>query len=372
MATKKLKSVAQPLAIPEGFQLLPVPVLVYQKEHDQIWANAAFERVFGVALTTRFAAKASLALVQERKLNREVFSQEGRHEGYSLETASGAKVPVEIKVSSLANLAGDCFLVLVEDVSPKVDLEKQLIQNHLELKRTQDALVQSAKLASLGELSSGIAHELNQPLQAIMGFSQELAHVENLTATGHEFVQDIVHASRKMAEIIKSLRTFVREAGDEMTLVSVEHAARESCRLMNHSLMQKGIDLTLECKSPLPMTMANGIQLEQVFINLISNARDAIESAHSGRGNITLTLTTENGWIVAKVKDDGSGMTDAVKSRIFDPFFTTKEVGKGTGLGLSITYGILKKIGAEVDVYSKPKQGTEFVLKFKPEKGEAA
>lgn len=291
----------------------------------------------------------------------------------------GSKIPVELKVSAYgkvsdtpAPLSQDLYLVMIEDVTPKVELEKQVIQHHFEiqkayeqLKQTQAALVQTAKLASLGELSSGIAHELNQPLQAIMGFSQELEYLEVLSPTGKEFVTDIISASKKMAEIIRSLRSFAREAGEDLVETSIEHAIREASHLMHHQLMQKGITLEIKECPDLPMVLANPIQLEQVFINLFSNARDAIETAHPGSGTITVTLGFDQEHITVFVKDDGCGMSEATRDKIFDPFFTTKEVGKGTGLGLSITYGILKKLGAETEVKSALNQGTEFCIKFK-------
>ena len=153
-------------------------------------------------------------------------------------------------------------------------------------KQTQGALIQTAKLASLGEMATGIAHELNQPLQAIMGFSQEMLQLEKFSPTGKEFMEDIVSASRKMAEIIKSLRSFARQSGEEFSQTSVEHVIKESIRLMKYHLMQKGIDIDMQIDSNLPLVEANPIQFEQVLINLLSNARDAIEQVGVKRGKI--------------------------------------------------------------------------------------
>ena len=385
MAIKKTRTRIEvaPFLIPEGLTDLPTPILLHQKSTGMIWANTAFEREFGKANPQRFQAKAPLGLVHERPVHFDLLCMMGRHEGFCLDKADGTKAPVELKINAYGNPSAEVFLILVEDVSHKVDLEKQLIQHHFdlqkayaELKQTQTALVQTAKLASLGELSSGIAHELNQPLQAILGFSQELEYVEPLSPTGKEFVGDIISATKKMAEIIRSLRSFARESGDEYSDTSVEHAIREASHLMHHQLMQKGIELEIETPTGLPMIQANPIQLEQVFVNLFSNARDAIDSAHEGHGKIHVCIHSDDTHLTVSVKDDGCGMSDAVKEKIFDPFFTTKEVGKGTGLGLSITYGILKKIGAETEINSRPNAGTEFVIKFKHNyrkaKGEAS
>ena len=279
------------------------------------------------------------------------------------------KIPVEMKINHYGDASDECYLVLIENVSMKVDLEKQLIQNHFEiqkayaeLKTTQDALLQAAKLASLGELSSGIAHELNQPLQAILGFSQELEHLEKLSDTGKEFLGDIIHASKKMAEIIKSLRSFARQSGDELIETDVEHAVREASHLMHHQLMAMGIQMTVKAEKNLPLIVANGIQLEQVMINFMSNARDAIEQTKRKDGMITVTISGGDEAVVVTIKDNGCGMDSQTQSRIFDPFFTTKEVGKGMGLGMSISYGILKRLHAEVSLKSKLAEGTEFQI----------
>jgi C4-dicarboxylate-specific signal transduction histidine kinase len=376
MATKKT-------ALPEGVAFLPFPALLYSPKTGETRANPAFERIFGPCSPERFRGRAQITLIHERPVEESLFSQSGRHEGFALESPSGEKHPVEIRVSPWGPESLTLNLVVFEDVREKQELEKQLIQNHLELKnafeelkRTQAALTQSAKLASLGELASGIAHELNQPLQAIMGFSQEIAEFEKLSSSGKEFIDDIIHASRKMAEIIKSLRSFAREAGDDQVETSLEHVVREAARLMGHSLMQRGIEIEIHADPALPLLLANPIQLEQVFVNLMGNARDAIEEAHPGRGKISIEISRSGPDLVATVSDDGCGMSEDVRQKIFDPFFTTKEVGKGTGLGLSISWGILKKLGARVDVKSQVGTGTRFEIVFRPlginQEGEAA
>jgi C4-dicarboxylate-specific signal transduction histidine kinase len=376
MATKKIPHL-------KGLEFLPFPAILYSPLSREGRANPAFDRQFGPYSPVRFAPRSKITLIHERPVDETLFAQLGRHEGFAIEDASGEKHPVEVRVSPWGAESSGWNLVTFEDVREKQELERQLIQNHLDLKqafeelrRTQAALTQSAKLASLGELSSGIAHELNQPLQAILGFSQEIAEFEKLSPSGREFIEDIVNASRKMAEIIKSLRSFAREAGEDQVETSVEHAVREASRLMIHSLMQRGIDLEIRVEPSLPLILANPIQLEQVFVNLMSNARDAIEQAHPGRGKITIELAQSGNEIIASVTDDGCGMNNEVRQKVFDPFFTTKEVGKGTGLGLSISYGILKKLGARVDVKSQVGTGTRFEIVFRPlginQEGEAA
>ena len=369
MAVKKLKLEPQPFLAPEGLFALPTAVLVYQKSTATLWANPCFENDFGQASIARFQPQKTLHLIQERPLDLNLLTMIGRHEGYILTNIHGVKIPVQIKVAQFGESRDETYLVMIDDISAKAELEKQVIQNHLELqkafdqqKKTQSVLIQTAKLASLGEMATGLAHELNQPLQAIMGFSQEMLQSEKFSTSGKEFMEDIVSASRKMAEIIKSLRSFARQSGEELTHTSVEHAVEESVRLMKHHLMQKGIDMEVSFPAALPLVSANPIQFEQVLINMIGNARDAIEQAGRVRGKIEITGTQKNNLIELKIQDNGCGMSEQTRQKVFDPFFTTKEVGKGTGLGMSISYGILKKMHAEVSIQSELGKGTEFTI----------
>jgi C4-dicarboxylate-specific signal transduction histidine kinase len=369
VAVKKLKLESQPFLAPEGLYALPTAVLLYQKSTGTLWANPYFEKEFGTATAERFVPQKTLHLIQERPVHLTVFTMIGRHEGYVLQNNRHEKVPVEIKVSQFGDASNETFLIMVEDVSVKIALEKQVIQNHLELqknfeqqKKTQNALIQTAKLASLGEMATGLAHELNQPLQAIMGFSQEMLQSEKFSPSGQEFMNDIVNASRKMAEIIKSLRSFARQSGEELSETSVEHVIEESVRLMRHHLMQKSIDVETHFINALPLIEANPIQFEQVLINMISNARDAIESSGKTRGKINISAERKNDFVELHIRDNGCGMDENTRQKIFDPFFTTKEVDRGTGLGMSISYGILKKMHAEISIQSEVGKGTEFTI----------
>lgn len=364
--------------VPEGLYALPTPILLYQKSTQTVWGNPAFEKEFGVATADRFVPKKPLHLIREKPISMKILGEAGRHEGFAIENVRGTKIPVELKIAHYGDAADECFIAMVEDVTPRHELEKQLIQNHMELQKafstlnaTQNALVQSAKLASLGELSSGIAHELNQPLQAILGFGQELGHHEKLSPTGQEFVSDIIGAAKKMAEIIRGLRNFARHSGDELTQISVEDSAREAIKLMNHTLMQQGIQVKFNCETGVPFVMGNAIQLEQVIINLMSNASDAILATGRRDGLIEICVAKKGPFVHLTVSDNGCGMSAETQAKMFDPFFTTKEVGKGTGLGLSISFGILKRFQAEPEVTSSVGRGTKFKITFNAVKNDA-
>ena len=371
MAIKRLKRIAEPLVLPEGLEALPVPLLLYRKSDNSLVPNPEFITVFGVHSPARILSARALGLAQERPVHPSAFETPGRQEGRVLENDRGERISVDLRVSAYGKPSDQTWLVMFEDTGPRVDLQNQLVNQHLELQKSyeqlrslQQALIQSAKLASLGELATGVAHELNQPLQAIMGFSQELKYVEKLSPVGSEYVDDIVSASKKMAEIIKSLRTFARDSGQELQATSVAHAIEESSRLLRHTFLQAGVTLELDVESDLPLTRANPIQLEQVFVNLLSNAKDALESSGVAAPKVSIEARNTAEGILVRVTDNGCGMPPEVRDRIFDPFFTTKPVGKGTGLGLSITHGILARAGARISVDSHPGAGTEFTILF--------
>jgi signal transduction histidine kinase len=371
VAIKRLKRIAEPLLLPEGLEALPLPLLLYRKSDSSLLPNPEFIGKFGSGAITRILSARPLGLAQERPVHPSTFETPGRHEGLLMENDRGDRIMVDLKVSAFGKPSEALWLVMFEDNSARVELQEQLVKQHLELQKSYDqlhslqqALVQSAKLASLGELASGVAHELNQPLQAIMGFSQELGHIEKLSPVGTEYVEDIVSASKKMAEIIKSLRTFARDSGQELHATSVAHAIEESTRLLRHSLLQAGVELELSIEPELPLTRANPIQLEQVFVNLISNAKDAFESSGVTSPKIAIEARSFGDEIRVRVRDNGCGMPPEVRNRIFDPFFTTKPVGKGTGLGLSIAHGILSRAQARISVESRPGDGTEFTIFF--------
>jgi C4-dicarboxylate-specific signal transduction histidine kinase len=311
-----------------------------------------------------------LSLLKNRPVSLEIFSQKGRHDGYELKDASGRTHSVSVTVSEFAGTNIPCTLILIQDETVRIELENQVFEAHQELKRTQSALIQSAKLASLGELSTGIAHELNQPLQAIMGFSQELRVTEPLSKQGTEYLDDVIHASKKMVEIIKSLRSFARDAGSDYSPTSVVDCITESTQLLKHTLLQNMIELEVRVPPALPLVHGNSVQIEQVLVNLMANAKDAILAAKPSSGKITLLASASDDSVTISITDNGTGMSSSVLQKIFDPFFTTKPTGSGTGLGLSLSHGLISKMGGTISVESSPGKGSTFTVNLKQTKGE--
>lgn len=220
-------------------------------------------------------------------------------------------------------------------------------------------LIQSDKLSSLGELVSGVAHELNNPLTGIMVFSELLMEHPDIGQDVLVKLAKINDASQRCKKIIENLLTFARWKKPERKFESVNKVIKECVDLMSYQFKIDNIELKMALDEDLPNTMIDDGQIHQVFLNLINNARDAIKDRGPG-GNLTITSLLRDGKIFVEFRDTGKGMPTDVVAKIFDPFFTTKSVGRGTGLGLSISYGIINEHGGNINVRSKLNEGTIF------------
>ncbi len=233
-----------------------------------------------------------------------------------------------------------------------------------ELRDKQEQLVQAGKLATLGELTTGVAHELNNPLNNIGLFVGNAVDLIELAVTEKgQIVGELRHAMQqvsKATEIISHLRTFGRAAPVSREPISLRQVIERALSLMREQLRLRDIDVAVDLGPEEPVVLGNAIQLEQVFINLLTNARDAV--AEAPRKAIRISGSTGSGAAEVALTDTGHGIPPGLEQRIFDPFFTTKEVGKGTGLGLSITYGIIKEHGGTISVVSPPGEGATFLV----------
>ncbi len=217
-----------------------------------------------------------------------------------------------------------------------------------ELQAAEGQLVQSAKLASLGTLSAGVAHELNQPIAIIRGIAQQLQDEPGLSDNIAPDLVLIVGQTARMVKIVKHLRTFCRTSNSDRTAVDVNQTVRDCFLLVGEQLRTHDIEVRLDLSESPLRVVADANELEQVFLNLITNARDAIE--HTPGACIRITSELEEGRSVLRFHDNGTGIPEEIIGRVFDPFFTTKDPGKGTGLGLSISHSIIEKHGGEFTV----------------------
>jgi two-component system C4-dicarboxylate transport sensor histidine kinase DctB len=235
-----------------------------------------------------------------------------------------------------------------------------------ELRDKQEQLVQAGKLATLGELTTGVAHELNNPLNNIGLFVGNAVDLLELGATDNgRVVQEMERALqqvRKATEIISHLRTFGRAAPFSRDPVSLRVVLMQALSLVQAQLRLRAIQVTLDLGEEEPVVLGNPLQLEQVFVNLFTNARDAVADSPRKAIHISVAVRSETAEIM--FADTGPGIPPGLERRIFDPFFTTKEVGQGTGLGLSITYGIIKDLGGTISVVSPPGEGATFLVRL--------
>jgi two-component system NtrC family sensor kinase len=227
----------------------------------------------------------------------------------------------------------------------------------------QGKLLHTEKMAGLGQLVSGIAHELNNPLTSILGYSQLLLG-RRLTAPQEADGRLIHQEAERAARIVKNLLLFAREVRPERRPVSLNEIVERTLSLRNYELRVENIELSQELAQDLPPVIADPAQLQQVLLNLLVNAEQAIRQG-SGEGSIRVrTRKTAAGRVSFEIFDSGPGIPQEIIPRIFDPFFSTKPSGAGTGLGLSITCGIIKEHGGEISVQSQLGHGAKFIVEL--------
>jgi C4-dicarboxylate-specific signal transduction histidine kinase len=261
---------------------------------------------------------------------------------------------------------GDSRKAMIHIMGDLRETTQEMERREQELRDKQEQLVQAGKLATLGELTTGVAHELNNPLNNIgLYVGNVIDRIRLGEADSESLVEDLGKAMeqvRKATEIISHLRTFGRAARVSIEQVDVDDVIERSLLLVQEQLRLRGIEVELELCPDELLVVANPIQLEQVFINLLTNARDAL--ADSKRKTIRIASSRDDERIRIAFSDTGPGIPRELQQRIFDPFFTTKEVGTGTGLGLSITYSILKEYGGGISVDSRPGKGATFLVEL--------
>ncbi|MFC1585894.1 response regulator [Fibrobacterota bacterium] len=254
------------------------------------------------------------------------------------------------------------------------ELERRIEARSKELSMMQSQLFQTSKLATLGEMATGLAHEINQPLTGISLTSKHLGKLYEKNKMTPELMKealnDIDSSVKRMSEIIKHIRTFARQDTMKFIEVDINQTIENSLGLMKEQLRLRQINLELDLGASLPKVSGEPYQMEQVWINFISNARDALEEKGKKMTETDfqkkLTISTasisEDKEVTILFKDNGPGIPAEKKDKVFDPFYTTKEVGEGTGLGLSISYGIITNHKGKIDIESSENEGTNITV----------
>jgi signal transduction histidine kinase len=247
---------------------------------------------------------------------------------------------------------------LARDVSErkKLDDERRDIYHQL---------LQAEKMAALGQTISGVAHELNNPLATILSWAERLSQKPALDASVRRGVETILGESERAARIVRNLLTFARKRQTTRVMVDVNQVVRETLALRSYEQRVSNITIIDALAAGLPQVLADGHQLQQVLLNLIINAEQAMLSAH-GRGVIVVRTwhSADQESVVLEINDDGPGIPEDVQPKIFDPFFTTKDIGKGTGLGLTVAYAIIQEHGGRIRLESRPGSGASFYVEL--------
>jgi two-component system, NtrC family, sensor kinase len=269
---------------------------------------------------------------------------------YTYITRDGKEFPAEVSSAIFKDSQGNPLgtITISEDITERKKMDQQLMLTD--------------RLASIGQLSAGIAHEINNPLTGVIGFS-ELLLEKDLPADIKADVETINREAKRTAVIVKGLLTFSRKQGTDKSPVDINTVIRWVLQMRSYEQRVNNIEAVDCLASDLPQIMGNGAQMQQVFINLIVNAEQAMTEAH-GKGKLTITTTQAGDKVRVSVSDDGPGISPESMRKLFTPFFTTKEVGKGTGLGLSICHGIVTEHGGRIYAESEPGKGATFIIEL--------
>jgi two-component system NtrC family sensor kinase len=363
------------------FENLREGVFISTPEGRLLDFNDAFQRMLGFDSREELLAVdiPSVLFVDpaDREQLKEALAREGAVRGYEFEIRRRDGQVLTVSESSFAERDAEGRAVAYQgfllDVTARKQAELELVERNVELvrlneeiraaydnlRRTQEQLLQSEKMAAVGQLIAGVAHELNNPLTAILGYSQLLSESPEVTERGADYLHKIYRQAQRTHRIVQNLLSFARQHKPERVAVTLNRVIEDTLLLRDYDLRLNNITVHRACAENLPPCNADPHQLQQVFLNILNNAVDAILEHRRG-GEICVRTWVEGGLIHAQITDSGPGVQDPHK--VFDPFYTTKPVGKGTGLGLSICYGIVKEHGGSITVRNDPPRGACFEI----------
>jgi PAS domain S-box-containing protein len=333
-----------------------IAVLVLDLDGKITSCNRAFEELYGIG------RKQIVGCLVEDLLGREVVA--------SMRNAAGAtgwqlKSPGNIFKQYIENRRGEKLIVNLSMIPllDSLDLNSGclvVMDDITEKARLEDQLLQAEKLSSIGLLAAGIAHEVNTPITGISSYAQMLLKETPASDVRKPILEKIEKQTFRAAEIVNGLLNFARVNGGEFEDLDLNRLIRESLLLLEHHFKQNRVDVVYAPDESIPMVFGNAGKLQQVFVNLFLNAKDAMPSG----GTLRVETSKNDGMVAVDIRDSGVGISAENIRRIYDPFFTTKSTGRGTGLGLAVTYGIVQEHGGRISVDSIPAKGTHFSLKL--------
>jgi PAS domain S-box-containing protein len=345
-------------------------VLVFNEGAERILGYEAAEVVGHSEVLLKFY-DIDLAREMMRRMRSREYGPPGKLNStrISFTSKSGEEVPVDFSAAIIEEGGREIGSVGIftdlrehERMRRELDDLRENERMRKELEAVQRQLVQAEKIASLGRLAAGVAHEINNPLAGVLIYADILMKELKGNEQCRKDLEEIISQTLRCKQIVARLLEFSRQSLDERVLCDVNEIIGHCVKLLQHQSLFHNVEIIQDLRSDLPQILGNPGELEQVFTNLMLNATDAME----GRGRITVSSVSELGGkkVALTFTDTGPGIPPEIKEKIFEPFFTTKPVGVGTGLGLSVVYGVIQRHGGSIEVSSKPETGTTFIIRL--------
>ena len=332
-------------------------ILIFNKGAESITGYTADEVVGKIHITRLYPERMASEIME--KLRSQDYGGVGKLSPVPLTVMNktGEQIPIQLSAALVFDRKGKeiASVGIFTDLRPRLNMERKLQETHLQL-------VNSEKMASLGKLAAGIAHEINNPLGGILIYSSLLMEDLPKEDPKRQDLARVVQEAGRCKEIVRSLLEFARQTEPTMEPVDINRAITDDLFFLENQALFHNIRIVKNLDPSLPLPTGNGGQLKQVFMNIIINAAEAM----LGTGELTIATypASDRNSILMEFTDTGEGIPEENFSRIFEPFFTTKDVGKGTGLGLATSYGIIEDHGGKIFVKSKVGEGTTFTIEL--------
>jgi len=346
------------------FESITAGIVVYDLRANIVQVNEAVLRMHGYDSKEELIGRSAIELIAKKDRakaikNMKRLLEDGyvKNVEYTLLREDGSKFNAEVSATVMRDASGNptAFVAVTEDITERKQIEVQ--------KREMEQKAQLAsRLASVGEMASGIAHEINNPLTGVIGFAHLLMR-KDIPEDTRKYVQAIHNGAQRVADIVTRLLTFARQRKPSRTSVNINEILENTLALRAYEMQTSNIEVTAQLASYLPRTVADAGQLQEVFLNIIINAETEMKLAHS-RGKLSVKTETLDNSIRISFEDDGPGIVEENLKKIFDPFFTTREVGKGTGLGLSLCHAIVAEHNGQIYAKSRLGEGATFVVEL--------
>ncbi len=347
------------------FDAISEPLMIIDEAYNVRRANLALADDLGAAVQGVVGRRCfELRAASPRPFGQAPGPQPGPCEGCPVERARQEKAG---RIAELETRGGRVYRI---HVYPFEDNNEQLsicrYRDVTEERTLARQLSHAEKLAAIGRLAGGVAHEINNPLGGILAFTQILQRSDSTAEEQAEYLAEIEKLALRCKAIVQSLLRFARQSPSTIRgPVMLNDVVNEALRFSPYKFGARDVAISTHLAASLPPLMGNANQIEQILINLLSNAVDSISTCRpEGRGCIDISTRFEDEQVALEIRDDGAGIKEAALEKLFDPFFTTKDEGRGTGLGLAVTYAIVQEHGGKISAANHPAGGAVFTVTF--------